>query len=458
MEEEETNEIWKQYYEQLAAIEAGAEGLDLYGFSGFSALLGSSLAAEDEVDAWIRSRMLESRRGFRCVESCQTFMGVTRDWSATATGGIAKLVNPSMVSCDEAWDYTVGLADYLVAVIHSKGAPNVPIVYEQDYLEYRRTSLSVKETRAIHADTSSTLKIEHLAALSDYVLSLDYAYTKLLAKCVTKEDFRQLLVPEWTRTYGVLVPDEGDLFRVGGNAVLKWRDVIRVVAGMRGFESLAVSGRCNVHRFFLLPPVLFILSSIVLYAQNNCAGFNAAAVIGGSIFADEVVYAANAKDSASLVRGSAMYGSYVVFNSIPAVIQSTVTDTPVIVLAAIGFISVLSMFMYGFYWYEDMRHPLQMVTRVLDELPDLYDLNGKALYFVDKRRLAVSVITEALITHYKDARYIGCARLVRRGHASTYNPVTLELNVDSYGDDRPYKLYAKTIVQAKDKGSFALKI
>jgi len=251
-------------------------------------------------------------------------------------------------------------------------------------------------------------------------------------------------VPEWTRTYGTLLPTDQDLFAFGGN-LWEWRNIMKHVSKIHGFEEVANTARCSPFDFFVLPPIMFAVAAYMFVESGTPAGFTVIAIATGIFLSQELGFARDLTPSNRFERVNhitAGLGAYVLLNAAVEILSQAGPhwDRRYILIPAI--LAVLKVFSYGYMWIQVMRKPLTLVTSVLADLPPVYDKNGKALYYIPKENLALSAIVEGMI---QAKGSVGCIRVARLGDGNNNNDAHSATNPYNFNSaSLQYRLFGKT--------------
>jgi len=117
-----------------------------------------------------------------------------KNFSGYVRGGVHKLVDPTLVSVDAEWDYTVGLADYLACACATPHVPRDRAAYQA----YRRTLVPFEEAESIALAAHKGLmlseeKIKRLCVLGDLLLCSDLCLLRVFAAAIGSEDLRAAL-------------------------------------------------------------------------------------------------------------------------------------------------------------------------------------------------------------------------------------------------------------------------
>ena len=428
-EEEENNVAWADYYAKISKIEGRRQDDDNYKYKKSALEMLLTAQPVDDTDKMLAQLFRASRRGFRCFETYVEEGKEPVNYSAYVRGGIDKLIDTTLVSCDEPWDYTVGLVDYVLKILEPLTAQDFDETWYR--VGCRTTCASFRKAfqeldkmnTASNEEVNAQYKIHNLLLLGDLLLAADYTVIKDLALIVGQDDVRHILVPEWTRTYGTLIPTDHDLFTFGGD-LLEWRKIMQNVSKIHGFEKVANTARCSPFDFFVLPPVMFAAAAYLFVKTGTPAGFTVIAIATGIFLSQELGFARDLTPTTLFERinhVTAGLGAYVLLNATVEILSQVSLAGPdwdpwYILIPAI--LALVKIFSYGVMWIQVMRKPLTLVTSVLADLPPVYDKNGKALYYVPKENLALSAIVEGMILA-KDS--VDCIRAARLGDSEDKN-------------------------------------
>ena len=141
-----------------------------------------------------RAFLIQFSGACRCLESVHTPGEEPKNFSGYVRGGVHKLVDPTLVSVDAEWDYTVGLADYLACACATPHVPRDRSAYQA----YRRTLVPFEEAESIALAAHKGLmlseeKIKRLCVLGDLLLCSDLCLLRVFAAAIGSEDLRAAL-------------------------------------------------------------------------------------------------------------------------------------------------------------------------------------------------------------------------------------------------------------------------